>query len=385
MTELQRLKVREIELRAKLNELSGVDELTPEQRSELDTANNEYGDVQAQMKAAILAEGTAPAPEPTEPEQRASVGAIVQAAVEHRATTGAEAEVQAELGLNSNQIPLSMLVEHRTSGQSSAPSDTGRTTRPIIPFVFPQGSLAFLGIRQDTVPVGDAVYTVLSTAAAPGRPTGGNAQATSAAAFTASTLQPARIQAGVFYRREDAGRLAGMDSALRMNLSAALSDELDEVVIDHLLTGSTLTANAASAADTYATYRSRFVYAHIDGSYASMASDLRLVVGSDTYSDMAGTYRANEDSMNALGAIMSETSGIRVSAHAPATASNKQNGLVRIGMNMDYAVGIWQGVTIIPDEVTMADEGEVKLTAVMLYARALLRSSGFAKVEAQHS
>ena len=44
--------------------------------------------------------------------------------------------------------------------------------------------------------------------------------------------RPSRIQASFFYSREDRARFAGMDSALRMNLSEALSDKLDQQILN---------------------------------------------------------------------------------------------------------------------------------------------------------
>ena len=77
---------------------------------------------------------------------RASVGAIFAAVVEHRATEGPEAELQKHLGLSGNQVPLGMLVEHRAV--TPAPADVGATQSPIVPGVFPQSASAFLGVRS---------------------------------------------------------------------------------------------------------------------------------------------------------------------------------------------------------------------------------------------
>ena len=88
---------------------------------------------------------------------RASVGAIFAAVVEHRATEGPEAELQKHLGLSGNQIPL------RNAGRASGcdPS-TGRCRS------HPERrlSLAFSRRAQalswawtmPTVPTGDAVF-----------------------------------------------------------------------------------------------------------------------------------------------------------------------------------------------------------------------------------
>lgn len=403
MTAKQKIQLRLSEIRKRLSEIAGAEgDLTDEQTAEITQLRTEYQDAETRAQALMVAEGGEGGEETTETGadaegrayaallEQSDLAEVFSAALEHRATSGATAELQQHHGLSSgNTIPLAMLapdLELRTAGVTPAPGEVGQMQRPIIPAVFPRAAVSFLNIQQDRVDVGDAVYTVLSTSAAPGRPAEGVEQAHSTAAFAAQVLVPARLQASIFFTREDRARLAGMDSALRQNLSDALADELDEVVLDDLLTGNTLAANAAGAADSYASYRKRFVYDRIDGTYAAEANELKLIVGSTTYSAMAASYRAPASDMNALGAIMVETGGIRVSAHAPAASNaNKQNGVVRLGMRQDYAIGLWEGVQIIPDEITMASTGEILLTSVMLYAKKLLRAGGFAKVEAQHS
>ena len=46
---------------------------------------------------------------------------------------------------------------------------------------------------------------------------------------------------------------------------------------------------------------------------------------------------------------------------------------------------VWGGVTLIPDEITKAANGQIQLTAVMLFATKLLRAGGFHKQETNHS
>ena len=41
---------------------------------------------------------------------------------------------------------------------------------------------------------------------------------------------------------------------------------------------------------------------------------------------------------------------------------------------------VWQGPTLIVDEVTRADSGEIVLTIVGLFAQKLVRAAGFARV-----
>ena len=191
--------------------------------------------------------------------ERCNVGNILLATLEHRSAEGAEKELQDHYGLAGNQIPLDLL-EIRTAGVTPAPGEVGQSQRPIIPAVFPRAAVTWLGIGQDRVPVGDAVYTVLSTSAVPGTPNEGAEQDHSEGAFTASVLSPARIQASMFYSREDRARFVGMDAAIRQNLSEAMADKLDQQVLagaEGLFTGTKLPNHNAGADDDYATYRKR--------------------------------------------------------------------------------------------------------------------------------
>ena len=82
---------------------------------------------------------------------------------------------------------------------------------------------------------------------------------------------------------------------------------------------------------------------------------------------------------------MAVTAGVRVSAHVPAGTGNKQNVLIRLGSRRDMVAPIWQGISLIPDEITLADKGQVKISAIMLHAIKILRTGGFYKHEAQRA
>ena len=173
-----------------------------------------------------------------------------------------------------------------------------------------------------------------------------------------------------------------------MNLSEALSDGLDKQVVagtNGLLAGTNLANHASTAVTTFARYRSDLVFSRIDGSFASQGSDIRVVVGGGTYAHAGGQYRSNNADFSALDSLMRISGGVRVSAHVPAVASSKQNAVIRRGLRRDMVAPVWEGITIIPDEVTKAAEGEIVLTGVMLHAVKILRSDGFYKQETQHA
>ena len=389
MTLKQKLELRASEIRTKLSTLAGVDELTDEQRAAIEELRNEYADTERRIQAATIAED---APEGRETDsgdtelreliEGASVGAVFHATLEHRSTDGQTAELQQHFGLGANQVPLAML---ETRAVTPAPADVGQNMAPIIPGVFPQSCAAFLGVDMPTVGVGEAVYPVLATNATVEALAENAAGTETTGSFSAEVLSPSRLQASFFYSREDRARFAGMDEALRMNLSDALADALDKRVIagnpDGLLHGTVLANhNRASVAD-FAHYKDAMAYGRVDGVYAaSGVGDIRVVMGTPTYAHAATVYRANNADDSALDVLMSRTAGVKVSAHVPdVDGSNRQNAIIRLGMRRDYVAPIWEGITLIPDEITKASNGQIVVTAVMLYAAKLIRAAGFYK------
>ena len=405
MTPLQALELRASEIRKRLSVIGGLTNgLSDETRAELETLRSQYVDNESQRGALIVAGDTPATPIETRSAEgrefrrlvgRGNVGAIFDAAINHRPIDGASAELQQHYGLDGNQVPLALLVrswptdgELETRAVTPAPADVGQEQQSIVPYVFPQAAATFLGVDMPTVGVGETVFPVLTSALAVGTPAEGADQAETTGSFSADVLSPARLQASFFYSREDRARFQNMDSALRENLSLGLQDGLDKVILagtNGLLTGTNLADHNQTTVNGYADYISDFAYSRIDGRYASMVSDLRIVMGAGTYAHAASIYRGNNADQHALARLMADTGGVRVSAHVPAVASNKQNAVIRRGMNRDMVAPIWEGVTIIPDEVTKAKSGEIVITSVMLHGAKILRADGFYKQQSQHA
>ena len=394
----QRVALEMSTKREALNALLGLDEMSDEQRTEMGGLTTRLQELETEARAAIMAEDVPVVTTTTVPDgenrelrsvvDRANVGNIFEAALEHRATTGAEAELQAHYHLAANVIPLTML---ETRAVTPAPGQVAQNQAAIIPGVFPMSCAAFLSIDLPTVAVGDAVYPVLTTNADAGTPAENAVQAETTGSFSASVLTPSRIQASFFYSREDKARFSGMGEALRSNLSDALSDKMDQQILagtEGLLTGTKLANHNVTAVTSYANYRSELGYGRVDGIYAGSVGDLKIVVGAETYGHAAGVFRsANAGDRAALEDLMSVTGGVKVSAHVPvASGTNKrQNAVIRLGSRRDMVAPIWEGVTLIPDEITKAANGQIVITAVMLYAVKILREAGFYKQQTQHA
>ena len=168
----------------------------------------------------------------------------------------------------------------------------------------------------------------------------------------------------------------------------ALSDKLDTEILagtNGLFTGTVLANNNVTAVTDFAAYLSGLAYGRVDGTYATTTRDLRALVGAGTYAHMGSVYRNASVDRNVLDRLNEIMAGVRVSAHVPTVASNKQNAVVRRGSRMDMVAPIWQGVQLIVDPYTQAKAGEIVITAVMLYAVKLLRAAGFHKQQTQHA
>ena len=399
MTPLGTLEVRAADIRGRLAVIGGMplDDMSEAITAELATLRTEYATNESQQSALKLAGDVAPTPIERHTSegrefrgllQGGNVGMILDCAVNGGAITGQTAELQKHYGLELRQVPLAMLItdwsepEIETRAVTPAPSNVGQMQNSIIPYVFPQAAATFLGIDMPTVGVGEAVYPVLTSALTVGTPAENAAQAETTGAFTAEVLSPARIQAAFFYSREDRARFAGMDASLRENLSMGLSDGLDRQILvgtNGLLTGTNLPNHNVTALTTFDLFISQFAYGRVDGRYAATTGDVRAVMGAPSYASAGATYRATESDRTALDRLMDITSGVRVSAHVPALATKRQNAVIRLGMTRDMVAPIWEGIEIIPDEVTLAANGQIKITAIMLHAVKVLRTDGFYK------
>ena len=395
MTISQKLTIKLSSARQKINALLGVEERSEDQNKELESLTADVQKTEPELRAAIASEGaeTATVETTLKPEARefreilgkASAGSIVSCVLRNKATSGAERELQDHFELSTNEVPLELLrTPLETRAVTVAPGDTGAQQSEIVQPVFASGDAAFLGVRETMLQAGDAVFPVLST-----RPTIGGPHKDSTSvnnttgSFTADALVPERIQAAFLYRRTDGVRFAGMDAALRMALSSGLQEGLDKELVDQIV--SDVGRTDASAADTFATYRSRFIYGQVDGRFANSEADIRLLMGAATLQDAAVLYRGNTADDSAVDSLRRVSGGLRVSPHIAAASGNKQDVLIRRGSRDDAHVGLWPGVGIIDDQVTAAAKGEITLTAILLAAWKVTRPAGFARVQSQHA
>ena len=320
MKRSDRLELRRSEIRTRLGELAEVETPSEEQVAEIGILETEYRTTESQLRAALLSEETeeraaraehgdldAETRERIELRSRASLGTYLRAALRGSLVQGAEAELLEAAGI-ADGIPLELWdtaqPEERTETRAitGAPGTVGVNLDTIRPAVFAPSIAPRLGIEMPRVASGSYASATISTSTTAGAKAKSGAAPATAAGFTVTTATPKRVSARLELTLEDIAAVgtASFESALRDNLSLALSDELDKQAINgngsapnlsgifqRLTDPSGTTPSAVAKFDDFV---SEFA-GGIDGLWASRMNEVAIVVGVDTYQVAAKAYR----------------------------------------------------------------------------------------------
>ena len=272
--------------------------------------------------------------------------------------SGPEAELQQELGLAANQIPLEVFARPETRSEgalekrvTSAPATVGVNLDVLRPAVFAPSVVDKLMIEMPMVESGTyATGTITTSITADAVAKGADVPETDGA-FTVTTTTPHRVGASLNLSAEDIAAVgqANFESILRQHISLVLSAELDDQLLngdgqnDDLLgvfnrIGSTsLTTPGAAIAD-FDDFVGAFV-AGIDGLWATESSHVAVVAGVSSYKIAAAAFR--DIDARDLGDVAFDAyargnfGGFWTNSRMPAAASDIQSGiLVRRGQSM---------------------------------------------------
>ena len=387
-----------------MNELLGVAERTAEQTAELGTLTAEAQGLEVEFRAAVAAEppadddGTRTTPtgdpetrERLEIRDRARLARFMDAAISGRALDGAELEVAAAYECP-GMVPLSMFEscerQPETRAATPAPATVATTLAAPVPALFERSAAAWLGIDMPTVGTGDAGFAVVGTSVTGGPKAKSAAAAETAGAFTVTTAQPRRVSGAFMFTREDAARLSGMEDALRANLSSVLSDAADGQAVngsgsgDGTINGLIAILTAADApaanAEDFARYNAAML-SHVDGVFATDRTGVRGLVGAATFRHMGGAFRSAETDLSALDYVAERFGGVRLSNRIPAAAANIQKAIIRRSNPAGDRVAVmpvWEGLTLIRDEISGAKKGEITVTGLMLVGDVIVLRPG---------
>ena len=364
---LRELRERQSKERGRMAELSQVDDLSDEQRSELDGIEKSTPDLERQIRATTVAledeekeaetrgadEPDAERRERIDLRRKASLTGYLRAALEGRQVDGAEAELRSAAGVSG--IPLELWdvpAETEERAATEAPGTVGVNLDRIRPTVFANSVAPRLGIEMPRVMSGTyASATIADSLTAAAKAKGADADA-SAATFTVTSVTPKRISARLSIQIEDVAAVgqANFESILRENLSLVLSDELDDQAINgdgssNGLVGifNRLTDPSAPGAvadfDAFAAVHA----AGIDGLWANSLKDVAIVCGPATMALAARTFQAATNykgEMSAAAYAMAQTGGWWTNKRMPdATGDVQQAILYRKGRSMMGGAG----------------------------------------------
>lgn len=405
MTTSQRLEVRASEIRERLNELSGVDALTEEQRAELGDLTTEYRDVEAKRRAAIIAEGPtepqaadapdAEARERAELRERVSMVDYIDAASQGKAVDGAASEYNASLEIRADHFPLSLLApeERATTDVDGSVSQGSWIDR-----LFADSAASALGVTMASVSPGQVTYPVVTAGASAAQR--GRTEAAADAAWTVGTtsIEPTRNSVRAVFSRTDALRLPGLEEALRRDLRMALTEGIDKAIFSGdaganenvaditgftgaSITELTLTQAAKIVA---ATVLARFVNL-VDGVYAGSLSDLNVVLFTGAYRLWASTI-ANSDADNQTILRFLADNGLSATHRGgieTATDNGDFGAVVGLGRGIQNAAvaAVWESASLIRDPYSGSAKGEVALTLHTHWGFKLPRAANFRRIK----
>ena len=355
MNKRAQLQVEQSEKRQRVNELLAIDELTDEQRAELDTLTKRLQQIEPELRAAIVVEAdeekeiraqfenengreaeTAEQREARELREKCRLGNFVFAAVRGVALSGPEAELRAELNLSANEIPTEFLdvqreIERRA--ETPAPGTVGVNLGTVQPFVFAPSVASNLGIEIRDVPTGTYGIPVITTA--PGSPAFKAAKAaadSTAGALSVKSADPRRLPVRLTVTLEDVAKVGveSFESALRDSLQMGLSNAMDSFIINGDgtdpetigLIEALTDATAQGEPLTFSNAVSKLA-SYVDGHWAMSCDDLSVLVGVETYRQLASLLQSPLQSgaqgeMSIASYLMRELAGLRTNSKMPA-------------------------------------------------------------------
>ena len=334
----------------------------------------------------------------------ASIVPFLHEAVSGRPCSGAEHEIRAAIlgdEARPNIVPIDMLevrqrpgIEQRADAVTpvAAAALADGSQAGILPRVFTRSIAARLLVSMPSVPVGSANYPVMLTGTTAGMRAPDAVIDAGAASFTGFTLDPVRLTARYLFRIEDTVKLRGYEDALRMDLSAVMSDAMDNEMVNgdgtapsvngflHELGSADSPTGVSTAVQMYELFAGL-----VDGLNAYGWGDLRAIIGGKLFTYMSSTFRANQSENTVYDYLAQRMAGISVSSRIPAMIGTSgadaktQHAIAALTSypGRNAVAPIWRGVELIRDPYTEAAKGRVALTAVMLWNFKILRETGW--------
>ena len=433
MTTAQKLAIRLSSIRSKLNELSGLEEVSDEQRAEIDSLSTEYQAKEAQHRAALTVEadetraaegefgnGDGSPAEVRALLSRVTIGDYLAPAAAGIGIVGAAVELAGALevpaagGSGGVAVPWTVL-ERGLGERRAAPERRAFTTtsqndgpemqRPILQRLFGPGIMDALGVRVDSVPSGRTEWPLVASGVTPAQVVEGTAAgAAPAMTFSYANLKAKRLSGRYEYTHEASASVADLEQAIRRDLADAIMSAMSSAIINGAAVDpndATTLANvqgfvtklAAPTAPSAEAVYSDYAGSHaglVDGIHATREGEVSSVIGVATYQHSASVYQAGSGESGSE-ALMRRSMSCMASSYIPAAVSNVQSGNIYHAMGEngggmmrgDSVAAVWPVFEIIRDIYSQASVG-VTLTWITLWdAEVAFRTAAYSRASFQ--
>ena len=381
---------RQSEIRQSLSALVGKSDASEDELRQMETLDAEYRTNETRYRAALTAEDTERREAGADLETRSDrewsdlVGKfelrqVAFAIDEGRALTGATKEVVDELrasgGYRGIPIPFAAL-EQRAGETIAADQIEPKTYRNIIDRIFPNSIAARLGFERIQIERGELAFPIATAGAVFGWQTTelGNVGAPAAFKTSEVSLNPDHTGGAqmVISRKALMQAGQGLEAAIRRDLSAVISAELDRVVINGsgltgeplgIIPGATtygIDSTAVGAVASWAAFRAEIVE-FMQANAITSAAAVNLGITPQIWADL--------DDALISGTAVSQWDRLTKHVGTPVLSNVIPDDTAILtatvqGIAPGY-LGLWGGVDLIRDPYTKAASGQLVLTGLV--------------------
>ena len=419
MTPRQILDLRASEIRARMAELGGADDLTDESRAEVETLRKEYRDTETKITAQMISDDSpenkvtiesSEGKEVVELRERSTLAGYIDAQLGGKESDGAEAEFRSALfgdGVGgATDVPLAMLLspaefrdfaatplETRAVTTVAAAAITESNQDSIAGRVFNRSVPSFLGINPVSVPVGAKGLPRLSGGTTFSQQAKSGSQAAVAGVFEGVEISPLRGTGSYEIRKEDIALLSGYEEAMRRDLREGLMNLMNDQVVNGTGTSPDVQGIRQAIAGTPATnpanvddaseILAQFV-SLIDGLYATNPSEIRAVMAGDIYQHCA-TQRFGTEGSSAWDYLNERLGALMVNSIIPSKDAGTSIGMALCHKSgypeRSATLAVWSNIELTTDPYTLSQAGEVRIVATMLWNFQIEAAEAFANLK----
>ncbi|RKF22724.1 phage major capsid protein [Altericroceibacterium spongiae] len=389
MLDSVRIQRRQSEIRSELSVLAGKADASPDEIRSMETLDAEYRSNETRYRAALIAEDGERREAGAEMENRSDrefadlvdrfeLRQVALHLDEGASLSGATSEVVTELrtqgGYRGVPVPFAAL-EQRAGETIGSGLVEPKQTRDLIGRIFPQSLAAKMGVASVNIPSGAVEWPILTAGAVAGWANGELADVgTANAAQTGEVmLKPDHnLGAQMVLSRKSLKQTAGIENAIRADMSAAIAVALDDAVVNG--TGATgqplglipgaatygINVEAVAALDSWAAFRAE-VIAFLEANAITDPSQVRLAFP-------PAVWGALDDAL-VTGTAVSELDRMAKHGIAPVLANQlpADHAILTATVNgiAPAFLGIYGAVDLIRDPYTRAASGQLVLTGIV--------------------